>query len=100
MQDKIKEISERVLSTCNQLLDECIAGRKKDYIFGEVWINDKYYIFIDCDSEPGGINYFWFSLERAEDEESIDEQDTNDISDGSILGNIKFLLNRNEEILI
>ena len=103
MQYKIKEISENVLSTCQEMLESFINGKRKDYISGNDWINNKYYIFIDCDQEPGGINYFWFSVEQADRdgyEDSVDEQDTSDVSENSILNNIKWLLDRNKEIFI
>lgn len=103
MEHKIKEISKNVLSVCQEMLENFANGMKKDYISGNIWINNKYYIFIECDQELGGINYFWFSIEPADQDgykDSVDEQDTDDVSESSILHNIEFLLNRNKELII
>lgn len=96
-----RQIINEVITAC----DECKswykeiadAGKfeKKGGISARVDIDDEYYIFIDCDQENNDLNYFWFSLERQGDIESIDEQDTSDTSKESIRFNIDELLSRN-----
>lgn len=99
------EIINEVIAACNECemwykeIADAEKFEKKGEINARVDIDDKYYIFIDTDSENDRLNYFWFSLECEDEYDFIDEQDTSDISENSIKYNMEVLLDRNKDII-
>lgn len=93
-----EKIINDVISECKEITAKYKevkdAGKlDKNNLNGRVDLNDNYHIFIDVDSADNeNLNYFWFSVEDDCGGDSIDEQDTTDISEESIRYNVNLLL--------
>lgn len=93
-----ENIINNVVSECREIVAKYKevkdAGKlDKNNLNGRVDLNDDYHIFIDVDSDDNeNLNYFWFSVEDDCGGDSINEQDSADISEKSIRYNVNLLL--------